>query len=157
MNLHPLSPLCRVRAAFAAAVTLALAACANAPDVKPDKPFKTADVCADSAIPQGWIRTNDWRGKGCGVEDGASARDEKAAIQLASAADPADEGAQARRIHERHRGEIDDQATAVGHLGESLAELAHGKRLQIADRPADEATPVRHVPLDRQHEHSVCT
>jgi hypothetical protein len=106
-------------------MTLALAACANAPDVKPDKPFKTADVCADSAIPQGWIRTNDWRGKGCGVEDGASARDEKTSIQLASAADPPKAKAKARPK------DVSRGANAVAEDGPnnwmSIEEVAHAR------------------------------
>jgi hypothetical protein len=80
---------CRLRTALAAAMTLALGACAaTAPDVKPDKPFTTANVCAGSAIPAGWIRTNDWRGKGCGIDDGATAQGEKTNVQIASMADP---------------------------------------------------------------------
>jgi hypothetical protein len=89
MKLRAPSHLCRLRAALAAAMTLALGACAaTVPDAKPDKPFTTADVCAGSAIPAGWIRTNDWRGKGCGVEDSASAQSDKTSVQLASTADP---------------------------------------------------------------------
>lgn len=85
-----------LRAALAAAMTLALGACAGGVDTKPDKPFRTANVCTDSALPDGWIRTNDWRAKGCGVEDeararakkSASARDQRVDIQLASATVP---------------------------------------------------------------------
>lgn len=92
-------PAAALRAALAAAMTLALAACAGIGigggrvDTKPDRPFKTTDVCLDSGMPDGWIRTNDWRGKGCGVEDGdaqakktASAHDRDDGIQLASTA-----------------------------------------------------------------------
>ena len=61
-----------LRAAITAAIPLALNACAGM-DARPDRPFRTADVCIDSAIPDGWIRTNDWRGKGCGVESDADA------------------------------------------------------------------------------------
>src|ERR1700749_3451301 len=75
-----------LRATLAAALPLALGACAGGIDTKPDKPFKTADVCADSAVPAGWIRTNDWRGKGCGIDDSATARGKSASIQLASTA-----------------------------------------------------------------------
>ena len=75
-----------ILAALAAAMTLVLGACAGGIDTKPDKPVKMANVCADSAIPKGWIRTNDWRGKGCGVEENATARDQRAGIQLASTA-----------------------------------------------------------------------
>jgi hypothetical protein len=84
-----------LRATLAAALTLALGACAGAVDTKPDKPFQRANVCADSAIPEGWIRTNDWRAKGCGVEESAApgqksagAGDRSAGIQLASATAP---------------------------------------------------------------------
>jgi hypothetical protein len=81
-----------IRAAFAAAIPLALAACAGTgtgPDLTPDKPLRTANVCTDSAIPAGWIRVNDWRGKGCGVEENNVVSDKGAGIQLASAAAPA--------------------------------------------------------------------
>ena len=89
-------PTRMMQAALATAMTLALGACAGLVDTKPDKPFTTANVCTDSAIPDGWIRTNDWRGKGCGVEDEAStqaqksarAHDQRAGIQLASATVP---------------------------------------------------------------------
>jgi hypothetical protein len=85
-----------LRAALAAAMTLALGACASGADTKPDKPFRTANVCVGHAIPDGWIRTNDWRGKGCGIADEASSRGQKSAgvgdpragIQLASATVP---------------------------------------------------------------------
>jgi hypothetical protein len=81
-------PVRMILAALAAAMTLVLGACAGGIDTKPDKPVKMANVCADSAIPKGWIRTNDWRGKGCGVEENATARDQRAGIQLASTAVP---------------------------------------------------------------------
>lgn len=94
MNLRSRSTAPMRRAALAAAIPLALGACAGGIDTKPDKPFQTANVCSDSAIPAGWIRTNDWRGKGCGVEESdaqaktsASAKKEKG-IQIASAAAP---------------------------------------------------------------------
>jgi len=58
-----------LRAALAAAMALTLGACAGGIDTKPDKPFSTTNVCTDSAVPNGWIRTNDWRAKGCGVEE----------------------------------------------------------------------------------------
>jgi hypothetical protein len=80
-----------LRAALAAAMTLALGACAGGIDAKPDKPFRTANACLGSAVPEGWIRTNDWRGKGCGLQDEASARaarDTRAGIELASATVP---------------------------------------------------------------------
>jgi hypothetical protein len=77
-----------IRAALAATIPLALAACAGM-DTKPDKPFRTTDVCVDSAVPAGWIRTNDWRGKGCGGAEGNTVSDDKRAdIQLASTASP---------------------------------------------------------------------
>jgi hypothetical protein len=75
------------RAALAAAIPLALGACAGM-DTRPDKPFKTADVCIDSAVPSGWIRTNDWRGKGCGVEQSDTAHAKSTRILLASTAIP---------------------------------------------------------------------
>jgi hypothetical protein len=86
----------RLRVALAAAMSLALAACAGGGvDGKPDKPFRTANACVGSAVPAGWIRINDWRGKGCGIAESAapvtketSARDRRAEIQLASATDP---------------------------------------------------------------------
>ena len=80
-----------LRAALAAAMTLALGACAGGIDEKPDKPFRPANACLGTAVPAGWIRTNDWRGKGCGLEDAASARaarDHRAGIELASATVP---------------------------------------------------------------------
>jgi len=78
-----------LRAALAAAMALTLGACAGGIDTKPDKPFSTTNVCTDSAIPHGWIRTNDWRAKGCGVEEGdAAATDQRGSIQLASATIP---------------------------------------------------------------------
>jgi hypothetical protein len=70
-------------AALAAATALTLAACAGRPDTGPDRPFTTANICADFAIPQGWIRTNDWHDKGCGDEESEAAH-----AQLASAAAP---------------------------------------------------------------------
>jgi hypothetical protein len=81
-----------IRAALAATIPFMLAACAGM-DTKPDKPFKTTDVCVGSAIPAGWIRTNDWRGKGCGVDDrnaetAKTSRDRDVVIQLASTAVP---------------------------------------------------------------------
>jgi hypothetical protein len=84
MNLR--APTRTIRAALALNAALALAACAGV-DVKPDKPFKTANVCAAVAIPAGWIRTNDWRGKGCGIDEtaGTAARERRAGIQLVSA------------------------------------------------------------------------
>jgi hypothetical protein len=98
MNIRSSStrPLSR---ALAAAMTLALGACAGTGgggiEQKPDKPFKTANVCSDSAIPDGWIRTNDWRGKGCGIAESdtpaamaASAQEGRAGIELASASLP---------------------------------------------------------------------
>jgi hypothetical protein len=74
----------------AAAMSLTLAACAGGTEVKPDMPFKTANVCVGHAIPAGWIRTNDWRGKGCGIEEtaGPQARERQAGIQLVSATLP---------------------------------------------------------------------
>jgi hypothetical protein len=72
------------RAALLASMTLALGACVGGIDTRPDHPFKTADICTGSAIPGGWIRTNDWRGKGCGVDDRDVAHDQHAGIQLAS-------------------------------------------------------------------------
>jgi hypothetical protein len=78
-----------LRGALAAAMSLALAACAGGEiEKKPDMPFKTANVCLDSAVPAGWIRTNDWRGKGCGIEESAGARDRRASVQLVSATMP---------------------------------------------------------------------
>ena len=80
-----------LRAGLAAAMTVALAACAGGGiDTKPDKPFRTANACLGSAIPAGWIRTNDWRGKGCGIDESAGARAgaERGRIQLASATAP---------------------------------------------------------------------
>jgi hypothetical protein len=77
-----------LRATIAAALPLALAACAAGIDTKPDKPFKTTNVCVDSAIPTGWIRTNDFRGKGCGIEDSDTRHAKTASIQLASTATP---------------------------------------------------------------------
>ncbi|HEY1506952.1 MAG TPA: hypothetical protein VGF92_21805 [Stellaceae bacterium] len=76
-----------MRWSLAAMLPLALAACAGV-DTKPDKPFTAANVCIDSAIPGGWIRTNDWRGKGCGLADEASAHAQAAGIELASTAAP---------------------------------------------------------------------
>jgi hypothetical protein len=78
-----------IRAALAAAIPLALGACAGM-DTRPDRPFRTADVCIDSAVPDGWIRTNDWRGKGCGVQSEADAAKTARArpILLASTAIP---------------------------------------------------------------------
>jgi hypothetical protein len=78
----------RPRMVLAAAMTLALGACAGGGvDVKPDKPFKTANACLGTPIPAGWIRTNDWRGKGCGIEESAGTRaaERPSGIQLASA------------------------------------------------------------------------
>jgi hypothetical protein len=77
-----------LRAALAAAIPLALGACAGGIDTKPDKPFRTANACIGTAVPEGWIRTNDWRGKGCGLAESAGARDQRAGIQLASATVP---------------------------------------------------------------------
>ncbi|HWE71625.1 MAG TPA: hypothetical protein VG328_00585 [Stellaceae bacterium] len=80
-----------IRAALAAAIPLALGACAGM-DTRPDRPFRTADICVDSAVPSGWIRTNDWRGKGCGIEqsDVEAAKTARApeGILLASTAIP---------------------------------------------------------------------
>ena len=86
----------RLRIVLAAAMSLALGACAGGGvETKPDKPFRTANACLGSAIPAGWIRTNDWRGKGCGIEEGeapgkaaAAGRDDRAILQLVSAAVP---------------------------------------------------------------------
>jgi hypothetical protein len=64
----PLSPLKRL---VLAGLALALSGCAGSSHL-PDMPFTTKDVCAASAIPDGWIRTNDWRAKGC--DEGARAR-----------------------------------------------------------------------------------
>ncbi|HLI22557.1 MAG TPA: hypothetical protein VKV32_15640 [Stellaceae bacterium] len=64
-------PFSRQRIAFVA-TALALSGCAGAPHV-PDMPFTTKDVCAAAAVPDGWIRTNDWRAKGC--DEQASPRD----------------------------------------------------------------------------------
>ncbi len=80
-------PIRMILAALAAAMTLVLGACAGV-DTKPDKPFTTANVCANSAIPAGWVRTNDWRGKGCGVDEADAASDQRAGIQFASATVP---------------------------------------------------------------------
>ena len=98
MNCRSQSTRPPLRAALAAAMTLALGACAGGGiEGKPDKPFKTANVCVEHAVPAGWIRTNDWRGKGCGIEESAGAstktasargRNERAGIQLASATVP---------------------------------------------------------------------
>lgn len=86
MNCRSPSTMTLLRAVLAAAMSLALGACAGGGiDTKPDKPFKTANVCRGSAVPAGWIRTNDWRGKGCGIEERAGAREQRAGIQLASA------------------------------------------------------------------------
>lgn len=99
-----------MRAALAAAMTLALGACTGGIDTKPDKPFRTANVCTDSALPDGWIRTNDWRAKGCGVEGEASARarksarDQSADIQLASATVPPKAKAKAKTNVDLSRG-----------------------------------------------------
>jgi hypothetical protein len=91
-------PIRMIRTALAAAaIPLALAACAGS-DTKPDKPFKTTNVCADSAIPAGWIRTNDWRGKGCGVGESDVARDQRAGIQLASTAVPPKDKAKTKAV-----------------------------------------------------------
>jgi hypothetical protein len=78
----------QLRAGIAAAMVLALGACAGGVNTRPDKPFKTANVCSGSAIPEGWIRTNDWRAKGCGADDNPAARDQRAGVQLASATAP---------------------------------------------------------------------
>ena len=90
MDYRVRSTMQRPRIVLAAAMTLALGACAGGVDTKPDKPFKAANVCLGSVIPAGWIRTNDWRGKGCGMEDSAVARagNGRAGIQLASAIVP---------------------------------------------------------------------
>ncbi len=74
-------PTRMIRAALAAALPLALGACANGIDTKPDKPFHTANVCTDSAIPAGWVRTNDWRAKGCGIAESDAAHDKVASNQ----------------------------------------------------------------------------
>lgn len=58
----PLWPYAR---AALVAVALGLSGCADTRGHVPDMPFETRDVCAGSAIPPGWIRTNDWRAKGC--------------------------------------------------------------------------------------------
>ena len=100
-----------LRAALAAGMMLALAACAGGIDTKPDRPFKTAEICLGSAVPDGWIRTNDWRGKGCGIEGSAAqektaagARDRAPGIQLASATVPPKVKAKAKKPVDISRG-----------------------------------------------------
>ena len=88
MNCRFPSTMKRLGMALAAAMSLTLGACAGGGvNAKPDKPFKTANVCAADAVPGGWIRTNDWRGKGCGIAESAVTRaaDRQGGIQLASA------------------------------------------------------------------------
>jgi hypothetical protein len=126
MNLRSPSRLCRIRTALAAAMTLALGACAaTSPEVKPDHPFKAANICANSAIPAGWIRTNDWRGKGCGIDDGASAQAEKDTVQVASMADPPKAKAKAKPK------DISRGANAVAESGPNnwmtIEEVAHAR------------------------------
>ena len=126
MTLHARSAFRMMRPALAAAAVLGLAACANTPDTRPDKPFRTADKCIASAIPEGWVRTNDWRGKGCGVEERAGARERQARIQLASAAVPRKVKAKAKPKADVSRG-----ANAVAASGPNnwmtIAEIAHAR------------------------------
>ena len=130
MTLRARSTVRMMRSALAAATVLALGACANAPDTRPDKPFRTADQCIGSAIPEGWIRTNDWRGKGCGVEDSAGAREQKARIQLASAAAPPKAKAKAK-AKAKPKADVSRGANAVAAGGPNnwmtIAEIAHAR------------------------------
>jgi hypothetical protein len=137
-------PVRMIRVALAATIPFALAACAGM-DTKPDKPFKTTDVCVDSAVPDGWIRTNDWRGKGCGVDDGAAepARDKHAKardIQLASTTEPPKLGKARKKQVDISRG-----ANAVAESGPNnwmtIAELDRvriGRSLTVCAGPIPE-------------------
>ncbi len=125
MTLRARSTVRMMRSALAAAAVLGLGACANLPDARPDKPFRTADTCIGSAIPAGWVRTNDWRGKGCGIDDSAVARDQKPRIQLASAAAAPKVKAKAKPKTDVSRGA---NAVAAGpNNWMTIADIAHAR------------------------------
>jgi len=111
LRLHHLT-----RAALAAAMPLALAACAAGIDEKPDKPFRTASLCQGSAIPDGWIRTNDWRGKGCGLEADSARAARTASVQKAPRVQLASTAA-APDIKAKPKADISRGANAVATRG----------------------------------------
>ena len=69
-------------------------------------------------------------------EGGAAAGDRDVATGLASATDAADQRAEPGRVHERDRGEVDQQELLGGQAPEGLAELAHRVGVELTYRSA---------------------
>ncbi len=76
-----------------------------------------------------------------GVEQAGEGRpaagDGDVAAGLPGPADAADEGAEAGRVHERNRRQVDEEAGDTCQLSERFPELADGVGIELADRTAD--------------------
>ena len=83
-------------------------------------------------------------------EGGPAAGHGHVAAGLAGPADAADQRPEARRVHERHRRQVDEQVALVGQLAERIAELPDGVGVELADGPAD-GVAVGLVDLDVEH------
>ena len=83
-------------------------------------------------------------------EGGPAAGHRHVAARLAGPADAADQRPEARRVHERHRRQVDEQVALVGQLAERIAELPDGVGVELADGPAD-GVAVGLVNLDVEH------
>jgi hypothetical protein len=83
-------------------------------------------------------------------ECGTAAGDGHVSACLAGPADAADQGAEPRRIHERHRRQVDEQVTLVGQLSQGVSELPDRVGVELTYRSADRVT-VRLVNLDVEH------
>src|SRR5690606_6346390 len=70
---------------------------------------------------------------------------------LARPADAPDQGAEARRVHEGDRRQVDEQVALVGQLAERVAELPDGVGVELAHRAAH-GVAVGLVYLDVEHE-----
>ena len=79
------------------------------------------------------------------------AGDHDVATLLPGAAYPADEGTEPGRVNEGHAAHVDHEAGAGRQLGQSLAELADGERVQLAQRAANGVAAGRLLLLDFEH------
>lgn len=58
------------------------------------------------------------------------------AAAFASASDPADQGAETSRVHERNVAQVDEQGLYVGDGAERFSKLSHGVRVEFSAGPA---------------------
>src|SRR4029453_6724628 len=83
-------------------------------------------------------------------EGGGPAGPPHAPPRLPRPADAPDQGTEPRRVHERHRGKVDEQVPLVGQLSQGVSELPDRVGVELAYWPADRVT-VSLVNLNVEH------